>query len=133
MFAKAKIKPCEWLYFALLLCVAFTQLVSKVLTETGGFTSRYSAFFAIGLLFAAHVGNRYNKALLYRWCWLSIFWILSVTDAVAILFAAYLLIVNGTEALLNAGVLCAVAVLLIPGLWQLYRYVWVNASIWKTG
>ena len=124
MFAKAKIKPYEWLYFALLLCLAFAQLVSKVLTETGGFTSRYSAFFAIGLIFAA---------LLSRWCWLSIFWFLIITDAVAILFTAYLLIVNGTGALLNAGVLCAVAVLFIPGLWQLYRYVWVNASIWKTG
>lgn len=133
MFAKANIKPYEWMYFALLLVLAFAQLISKLVSATGGFASRYGAFLAIGLVFIAFLGNRYNKAVLYRWVWLVSFWLLTLSVTASLVFSTYLLSVNGEEASIYAGALFVIPFLFVPGLWQLYQYVWKRKALWRKG
>ena len=133
MFAKANIKPYEWMYFALLLVLAFAQLISKLVSETGGIASRYGGFLAIGLVFIAFLGNRYSKAFLYRWVWLVSFWLLAFSVTASLVFSTYLLAVNGEEAGIYAGALFVMPFLFVPGLWQLYQYVWKRKALWQKG
>ena len=133
MFAKANIKPYEWMYFGLLLVLAFAQLISKLVSETGGIASRYGGFLVIGLVFIAFLGNRYNKAFLYRWVWLVSFWLLAISVTASLVFSTYLLAVNGEEAGIYAGALFVMPFLFVPGLWQLYQYVWNRKALWQNG
>lgn len=131
MFAKANIKPYEWIYFALLLVLACIQLIIKVVTETGGFTSRYTGFVAVSLLFFAFLGNRIRTPLLFRWFWLICFWLLVCITVVAFLFSIYSISVNDAGSDFMSGALFVIPLLLIPGLWHMYLYVWDNKALWK--
>ncbi len=133
MFAKANIKPYEWMYFALLLVLGLAQMISKFVSATGGFASRYGAFLAIGLVFIAFLGNRYNKAFLYRWVWLVSFWLLTLLVTASLVFSTYLLAMRGEEAGIYAGALFVMPFLFVPGLWQLYQYVWKRRALWQKG
>ncbi len=52
---------------------------------------------------------------------------------VSLVFSTYLLVVKGEEAGIYAGALFVMPFLFVPGLWQLYQYVWKRKALWQKG
>lgn len=104
-------------------------MLRKLLTDTGGFPSRYSAAIVTTGIVLALIA-RFNGIPLWKeWLWKIVFFILAFTCILGILFATYLAAVGVyfSSALLISG-----AMLLAPALHQIYKYSYKSPEIWST-
>ena len=117
------------LYCALILAAGYGQMLRKLLTDTGGFSSRYSAALVATGIVLVLIAKFRGTALWHAWLWRMVFILLTLTCLLGILFAAYLLTV---EAYFSAALLVLAAILLAPALHQIYKYSYASPEIWES-
>lgn len=115
-------------YLVLLLLLGYGQLLRKLITDTGGPASRYSAAIVATLIVCALIAKSRNMALGSNLIWKAVFSILTLSCALAMLFALYLGI---SGVYLSAGLLMLAGLVLIPALQQLYLYSFKSPDIWN--
>lgn len=115
------------MYLVLLIALGYGQLLRKVITDTGGASSRYSAAIIATILVLALIAKSRELALGKVWMWKVLFFILAIAGVIMPLFAVYL---GFSGVYYSAGLLCAATVVLIPALQELYAYSYKSPGIW---
>lgn len=119
----------QWMYTLVLLLPAILRLAEKLLSHTGGFTSRYGPLMAMGLLAIGYIAAAGNTPVVNRVFWRGSFWLLSALLSLAGVYGLILLAFAGN---VTAGAaLLVTAVIAIPALSSLYRYSSVSSTIWE--
>lgn len=116
------------LYAALLLSAGFGQMLHKLLTDTGGFSSRYGAAIVAIVLVIMMIARSKEIALGKPWPWQVFLFGLGLTCFTALGFAIYLLLIG---VFLPAALLGLAILLLLPALQQLYLYAFRSPAIWS--
>ena len=116
------------IYCALLLFFGYGQMMRKILTDTGGFSSRYSAAIIATVVVIMLIAQAKQRGVGKVWIWQSLFYLLSATAVISLLFAIYL---AATAVWLAAGLLFVGAVALTPTLHQLYQYSFKSSQLWQ--
>ena len=116
------------LYICVLLVLALARMTQKIVTETGGFGSRYGAVILAAILAVGVFGHVSQKPIVHRWLWVAIFWLLAISSAGLSILAGSL-VLEGSYRL--AGLILGVLLMLAPGLWQLFRYAHRSSSLWR--
>lgn len=114
-------------YLLLLLLLGYGQMLRKILSDTGGFSSRYGAAIVVTIIIFVLMAKLRRVALGKLWMWKTLFVALAIGCAVMALFSVYLGIAG---VFLPAGLLIAGAVLLLPALRELFLYSYRSPSIW---
>ena len=117
------------LYCGLILAAGYGQMLRKLLTDTGGFSSRYSAALVATGIVLVLIAKFRGTALWRAWLWKAVFVLLTFTCLSGILFAAYLLTAG---AYYSAALLVIAAILLAPALHQIYNYSYASPEIWES-
>jgi len=115
-------------YCGLIFVLGYGQMLRKILTDTGGFSSRYLAAIIVTLIIVMLVAQSKDKALGRSWFWQTLFIILALTAITSLLFAIYLAI---NSVWISTGLLLTAAVALTPALVQLYSYGFKSQSLWE--
>ena len=115
-------------YFVLILALGYGQLARKILTDTGGFSSRYAAAIIATLLVCVLIARFKNQAIGKRWLWIGVFSALSLGATLMLLFGIYLLV---TGVMFSAALLLIGALVLLPALQQLYEYGFRSDKLWS--
>ncbi|NNF27962.1 MAG: hypothetical protein HKN73_12125 [Gemmatimonadetes bacterium] len=118
------------LYIGALVVLGTGRMVQKIVTDTGGFGSRYGPVILAVILGLAVFGNVLEKPLARRWVWMAVFWLLAVGTAGLSLLAVSVLMEGSFR---PAGMILGLLVILVPGQWQLFRYVYRSPSVWGAG
>ena len=124
--------PMKWpwkLYCALLIAGGLTQMLRKVLTDTGGPSSRYAAVLFTAIVVAGLVAQSRERALGPRWFWQVGSAALVVGWLTMVAFALYLLAIEVDFA---AGLLGLGAAPTPPGIAQLWIYAWRSPAVWNS-
>ncbi|MEQ9006410.1 MAG: hypothetical protein RLP12_00895 [Ekhidna sp.] len=117
-----------WLsYFVLILVVGYGQMLRKILTDTGGFSSRYSAaLVATGIVFIL-IAKARGIPLWRAWLWKVVFILLTLLCILGLVFSIYLAVIG---VYFSAVLLICGAILLAPALLQIYMYSYRSPEIW---
>ncbi len=115
-------------YFVLLLSAGLVQMLRKILTDTGGFPSRYSAIIVAVWLIAALCAKARGIRLWKAWPWQALYYVLATMICVGLLYAAYLLL---SGVIPSAALLLAAIALLLPATQQLRHYAFRSPDIWR--
>jgi hypothetical protein len=114
------------LYLVLLLALGYCQLLRKVVTDTGGFSSKYGvAIIATMLDFALDAESR-ELAVRRIWMWKTLFVVLAIASVTILVFGAYL---GFSSYYLSASPLCVGAIVLFPALQELYAHAQRSPNI----
>lgn len=116
------------LYIFLILGGSLLQMLRKILTDTGGPSSRYGALIVALVIIVMMVAHWQQRALGKAWMWKILFGVLSLGAVVMLFFAIYLLI---TGVLFAGGLLLSGAIGLLPALYQLYHYAFRADTVWQ--
>lgn len=114
-------------YIAVLLALALGRMAQKIMTETGGFGSRYGPLILAVILALGVLGAIYEKAFIHRWMWIALFWTLAIASAGLLILAGAQLL-EGSYPL--GGMILGLLALLAPGGWQLFRYAHRSPRVW---
>ena len=117
------------IYIGLLLGLGFVRMGQKILTETGGFGSRYGPLILAAILALGVFGAVFQKPLARRWVWKAVFWLLAISSVGLFVLAVYVLSGGAYQ---PAGLILGILVVLLPGQWQLFGYVYRSSSLWGT-
>lgn len=117
-------------YSSVLIVLALARMVQKIVTETGGFGSRYGPLILAGVLALGIVGYVFQTPFAHRWVWMAIFWLLAIVSAGLLILAASL-VLDGLAR--TAGLIVGILLVLAPGQWQLFRYAHRSSSLWGAG
>lgn len=117
------------LYLLLLLLAGYGQMLRKIITDTGGFSSRYSAAIVATLLVMALLAKFRGLPTLKRWFWQTLTIVLGLACAVGGLFVVYLILIG---VYYSAGLLTLAVLLLLPAAQQVYRYAFKSPSVWAS-
>ncbi|PCI77452.1 MAG: hypothetical protein COB20_08060 [SAR86 cluster bacterium] len=115
------------LYSLLLLLLGFGQMIRKLISDTGGFSSRYAAALVAVIIVLALVAKSKELHLGKVWMWKSLFLILGIGSVAMALFGFYL---GFTGVYFPASLLCGAAIVLMPALQELYVYSYESPDIW---
>ncbi|MHC4377281.1 MAG: hypothetical protein ACYS26_11835 [Planctomycetota bacterium] len=118
-----------WKLYCLLLVVgASAQMLRKVLTDTGGPSSRYAALAAAVALTGVLIAKSEGRALGRRWLWqvLGVGLVLGWLTLAS--FALYLIAIDVP---IGAGLLGLASVAALPGVHQVWVYGWRSPEIWS--
>ena len=113
----------------MLLLPAITRLAEKLLSQTGGFDSRYGPLMAIGLLAIGYIAAACRFPVVTRVFWRWSFWLLSGLLSLVGVYGFILLAFAGK--ITGGAVLLVTPLIAIPALSSLYRYSSASSSIWK--
>ena len=102
-------------------------MLRKLLTGTGGFSSRYSAAIVATGIVLALVAKSRGTPLGKKWLWKIVFMLLTFTCISGVLFALYL---AAAGVYFSAAVLIVGAGLLTPAIHQLHEYSYKSPDIW---
>ena len=117
------------LYVGVLLALGLGRMAEKIITETGGFGSRYGPAILAVTLAIGVLGQVAQKPIARRWIWVTIFWLLAiVSGGLSILAVSQLL----ERSYRMAGLILGILLMLSPGLWHLFRYAHRSPSLWRT-
>lgn len=116
------------IYCGLLLAGGVVQMLRKVLTDTGGPSSRYAALASAVALTAVLAAKARGRALSQRWIWQVLSVALVAGWLVMLSFAIYLATI---AVQVGAGLLGLGAVLALPGVQQVWVYGWRSSEIWS--
>jgi hypothetical protein len=115
-------------YMVTLLVPALLQLVHKVLSNTGGFASRYGPLLVMLILVAGYLGHYRGIAILRRCVWQFCFLLIVVLTSCALFFVAYSMI-SRAGAMGPILMMLAAIILTLPAQVTLYHYI-KNDNIW---
>lgn len=115
------------LYLLLLLLAGYGQMLRKILTDTGGFSSRYSAAIVATLLVVSLVAKLRELPILKRWLWQVLSIVLGLACVLGGLFVVYLTLIG---VYYSAGLLTLAVLLLLPATGQIYQYAYKSPLIW---
>lgn len=103
-------------------------MARKILTDTGGFSSRYSAAIIATLVVLALIAKARGIPLWKSWPWQVLYILLAITCILGVLFSVYLTV---TGVYISAALLLSGAILLVPALQQLYQYSYRSPELWN--
>lgn len=119
----------QWkLYCGLLILAAFVQMFRKMLTDTGGPSSRYGAVVLAVVIVSVLIARANRTALGKVWMWQSLFVVLALGFCIALGFGVYLGI---TGVYFSSLLLALGATLLAPAIHQLFYYAWRSPQLWS--
>ena len=114
-------------YFAVLLFLSAGQLARKLLTDTGGFSSRYAALITVAVLIVVAVAHHRQVAIRPRVIWKIICVLLGLTAFGTFFLGGFILFAG---AILPASVLLVGAALLLPSVILVYDYAYRQDELW---
>ena len=114
-------------YCGLILFLGYGQLARKLLSDTGGFSSRYSGAIIVTILVVMLIAQSNGRAIAKKWVWQGLFVVLSATAGISFAFALYL---GATGVWVSAGLLLVAALGMLPALLKLYQYSFKSPQLW---
>lgn len=122
----------SWLlYMGLLLVLGLGRMVQKLITESGGFGSRYGPVLAAVLIIIGVFGAVFQRPIARQWFWKGVFWLLGIVSVGLFAMVVYLLFAVGSGSFNVAGLLVGILVVLMPAQWQLFVYTYRSSSLWN--
>ena len=116
------------LYCALLLLAGFVQMFRKMLTDTGGPSSRYGAVVVAAVIVSVLIAKANNQAMGKVWMWQSLFVVLAISFCVMLGFGVYL----GVSGIYISSALLALgAALIAPAAMELFTYAYRSPHLWR--
>ena len=118
------------IYVGLLLVLGLGRMVQKIITETGGFGSRYGPVILAIIIALGVLGYVFQRPIARNWVWKVVFWLLVIAGVGMLVLAVYLLLSVGRGSYDVAGLLLGLLVVLLPGQWQLFGYAYRSSPLW---
>ena len=118
------------IYIGLLLLLGFGRMVLKIVTETGGFGSRYGPALAATIIALGVFGAVFQRPIARNWVWKAIFWLVAITSVGMLALVMYLLFSVGSGSYKPAGLLLIILLVLLPAQWQLFGYAYRSSPLW---
>ncbi len=119
-----------YLYILLLVSLSGGRMIERILSESGGFSSRYLPLIATVLISIGIYGCMNNKPVLKRWVWRTVFTSTAFLSLAALVFSAYLVIFVGGSSVTSVGLLLLVVIILIPAQIKLRKYYLKSSGYW---
>ena len=116
-----------WIYSSVLIAAGLAQTLRKVLSDTGGFGSRYAGLVLAILIAVGLFARSRKRAVGPRWIWVALLWSL-VLVVVALLGFSVRLALERSWPL--AGWLLGGAAVLTPGVLWLWDYGYRSPHLW---
>ena len=116
------------IYGGLIIAIGLGQMMRKVLTDTGGFGSRYTIVLLGGLITTALVARSRERGLGSPWLWRVLFGFLSLILVALLGFGATLAVGRSWP---TAGLCLGGAALLTPGWAGLWDYGFESPDLWS--
>ena len=124
-------KYAWFLYIGLLVTAGAARLLERIMTESGGFASRYLPLL-LTITFACGIYQcLQNKAVLARWVWVVVYGLSVVSAAGAFLFSLFLALSVGSVSLVGIVILLFTSLVLLPTVFKLKAYSAKDNPIWK--
>ena len=120
-----------WVYFALVMLPALAHMIRKLLTDTGGFSSRYFGLIFTVILVSGAIGYLRRRPLLRRWVWALVFWLSMAISLFLALLCIYLLVTEGPAISRLCTAIAGGLLLIIPAQIMLFRYAYRSEDIWR--
>lgn len=115
------------LYFLLLLVLGYGQMLRKIISDTGGFSSRYAGAIVVTVIVLGLIAKSRELALGKSWMWKTLFVALVISSAAMAMFGLFL---GVTGVYLSAAYLCLGAVVLVPAMRELHVYSYRSPDTW---
>ena len=119
------------IYAGLLLVLGFGRMAQKIITETGGFGSRYGPVLVAMIIALGVLGYVFHRPIARPWVWKVVFWLLAIASVGMVILAVYLFFSVGPGSYNVVGLLMGLLVVLLPGQWQLFGYAYRSSSLWS--
>lgn len=116
-----------FVYIGLLLLLSFERMAQKIITETGGFGSRYGPVMVAAIIAVGVLGYVFQKPIARRWVWKAVFWLLAIASVGLFALGVYLLFTGSYQ---PAGLTLGILLLLLPGQWQVFGYAYRSSPVW---
>ena len=124
-------KPVWSIYIGLLLVLSLGRMAQKIVTETGGFGSRYGPVIVATIIAVGVFGAVFQRPIARKWFWKAVFWLLAITGVGLFTLSVYVLFSTGSGSYSVAGLIVGILLVLIPGQWQLFGYAYRSPSLWN--
>jgi hypothetical protein len=123
-----KLKWYWKLYSVLLLLAGFVQMFRKMLTDTGGPSSRYAAVVVAAVIVSVLIAKANQQAMGKVWMWQSLFVVLAIGICLMLGFGVYLGMggIYMSSALLGLG-----ATLIAPAASEIFVYAYRSPQLWS--
>ena len=118
------------IYIGLLLILGFGRMVQKIITETGGFGSRYGPAIAATIIAIGVFGYVFQRQIARNWFWKAVFWLLAIASAGLLAFVVCLLFSAGSGSYRSVGLIIVVLLVLSPAQRQLFGYAYRSPQLW---
>lgn len=116
------------LYCALLLLAGFIQMFRKMLTDTGGPSSRYAAVVVAAVIVSVLIAKANRQAMGKVWMWQSLFVVLAIGFCAMLGFGVYL---GLSGVYFSAALLALGAALLAPAASEIFVYAYRSPQLWS--
>mgnify|MGYP001252810336 CR=1 FL=1 len=121
----------HWFYIVMLLVLPFVHLGHKIMTESGGFISRYLPLIIVIFLVLGLIGYAKKTPILVRRLWRVSFWVFLEGAFFAIMYVGFMLSTFGSAVLLESVLLLLMIAVLAPAIVVLYQYSKVEQPFWS--
>ncbi|MDA0688062.1 MAG: hypothetical protein O2948_05390 [Proteobacteria bacterium] len=123
-----KLKWYWKLYSVLLLLAGFVQMFRKMLTDTGGPSSRYAAVVVAAVIVSVLIAKANQQAMGKVWMWQSLFVVLAIGICLMLGFGVYLGMggIYMSSAFLGLG-----AALIAPAASEIFVYAYRSPQLWS--
>lgn len=125
-------KIYHWIYIILVLAISALYLVMLALGITDNTSNSLLPLIVSTILVGATYGKVTNRALLFRWFWVSFFWLMSLTTLFLFGLGIYLLWQLGITASVQVTVILLGISVIAPGLITLFQYSFRSSQIWQS-
>lgn len=116
------------LYSVLLLLAGFIQMFRKMLTDTGGPSSRYAAVVIAAVIVSVLIAKANHQAMGKVWMWQSLFVVLAIGFCAMLGFGVYLGLSGIT---ISAALLGLGAALIAPAISEIFIYAYRSPQLWS--
>ena len=117
------------LYILLLLSVSIARMIAKIMSGTGGFSSRYLPVILALIISVGIYGSIRNAPIFKRWFWLTTVYVLALFSVTAVVFSIYLLLFIGSSSNYAASLLILTVGISIPAQIKLKQYTSTAFSV----
>ncbi len=119
-------------YIILLLAAGAARATEKILTDSGGFASRYLPLIVLMIISLGIYGSIAKKPIFTPLVWKAVFWLSVSVSFTLFALALYLSIIVGGSALTWAAVSILVVAILFPGQLRIKHYAFRMPEVWQT-
>ena len=115
------------LYCVLLLLAGFVQMFRKMITDSGGPSSRYGAVVVAAVIVSVLIAKANKQAMGKVWMWQSLFVVLAISFCAMLGFGVYL---GLSGVFISSGLLALGAALIAPAMFELFAYAYRSPQLW---